>query len=251
MEKLEPFPAWTVEVYIAVFGVWFSIDSLFSWNGHRRCSRKSSVFAGQEAVFMVQPLARPVADLIEAFSRLPGVGPKTASRLTFYLLREPQEVALALADALAALADQTVLCELCFNVTEASPCPICADPGRDQRVICIVEEPLDVLAVDRTGAFAGVYHVLHGALSPIDGVFPEQLRIAELMTRVRATPPDEVILATNPSLEGENTAAYIHQQLMRDDIKVTRLARGLPIGGDLEYTDEVTLARALEGRRSM
>jgi recombination protein RecR len=200
---------------------------------------------------MVQTLARPVADLIEAFSRLPGIGPKTASRLTFYLLREPEEFALGLAEALQALRVGTVLCERCFNVAEHSPCPICADSGRDPSVICVVEEPLDVLAVERTGAFRGQYHVLHGALSPIDGIYPEKLRIVELVERVHEMKPREIILATNPSLEGENTAAYIHQQLIQLGIRVTRLARGLPVGGDLEYTDEVTLARALEGRRSM
>jgi recombination protein RecR len=200
---------------------------------------------------MVQTLARPVADLIEAFSRLPGIGPKTASRLTFYLLREPEELALGLSEALQALRAGTVLCERCFNVAEQSPCPICADSGRDPSVICVVEEPLDVLAIERTRAFRGQYHVLHGALSPIDGIYPEKLRIAELVERVREGRPREIILATNPSLEGENTAAYIHQQLAQLGANVTRLARGLPVGGDLEYTDEVTLARALEGRRSM
>jgi recombination protein RecR len=175
----------------------------------------------------MQNLAKPVADLIAAFSRLPGIGPKTASRLTFYLLREREGLALALADALRALHQGTVECERCFNIAETSPCPICADPGR------------------------GVYHVLHGALSPIDGVYPEKLRIAELLERVRTVRPREVILATNPTLEGENTAAYIHQQLALSEVTVTRLARGLPVGGDLEYTDEVTLARALEGRRAM
>ncbi|PKO22654.1 MAG: recombination protein RecR [Chloroflexi bacterium HGW-Chloroflexi-1] len=200
---------------------------------------------------MTQTLARPVADLIEAFSRLPGIGPKTASRLTFYLLREPEGLALSLAEALKALSTGTVLCERCFNVAEQSPCPICVDPTRDQEVICVVEEPLDVLAVERTGAYRGVYHVLHGALSPIDGIYPEKLRIAELVERVRGAAPREVILATNPSLEGENTAAYIHQQLQHASVSVTRLARGLPVGGDLEYTDEVTLSRALEGRRAM
>jgi recombination protein RecR len=200
---------------------------------------------------MAQPLARPVANLIEALSRLPGIGPKTASRLTFYLLRDPDGLALALAEALQALSAGTVLCERCFNVAEQSPCPICADPARDQGLICVVEEPLDVLAVERTGSYYGVYHVLHGALSPIDGVYPEKLRITELAERVRADSPREIILATNPSLEGENTAAYIQQVLAPTDVLLTRLARGLPVGGDLEYTDEVTLARALEGRRSM
>jgi recombination protein RecR len=200
---------------------------------------------------MAQTLARPVSQLIELLSRLPGIGPKTASRLTFYLLREPSGLAEALAEALEALGTGTVLCEQCFNIAEQTPCPICADPGRDQSVICVVEEPMDVLAVERTGAYRGVYHVLHGALSPIDGIYPEKLKITELVDRVVATSPREVILATNPSLEGENTAAYVHQQLAATGVNVTRLARGLPMGGDLEYADEVTLSRALEGRRSM
>ena len=200
---------------------------------------------------MPQMLARPVADLIEVLSRLPGIGPKTASRLTFYLLRNQDGLAEALAEALQALRSGTVLCERCFNIAEQSPCAICSDSGRDQGTICVVEEPLDVLAVERTGEYRGVYHVLHGALSPIDGVYPEKLRIAELVTRAQASRPREVILATNPSLEGENTAAYIYQQLLPLGVNVTRLARGLPVGGDLEYTDEVTLARALEGRGSM
>jgi recombination protein RecR len=200
---------------------------------------------------MPQMLARPVADLIEVFSRLPGIGPKTASRLTFYLLREPEGLAQALAEALQALCSGTVICERCFNIAEHSPCAICADPSRDQGTVCVVEEPLDLLAVERTGEYKGVYHVLHGALSPIDGIYPDKLRIAELVVRIRASRPQEVILATNPSLEGENTAAYIHQQILPLGVNVTRLARGLPVGGDLEYTDEVTLARALEGRRSM
>ncbi len=200
---------------------------------------------------MTQTLARPVANLIELLARLPGIGPKTASRLTFYLLREPSGLAAALGEALIGLGSGTVLCETCFNVTESSPCPICADPTRDLDVICVVEEPMDVLAIERTGAYRGSYHVLHGALSPIDGIYPEKLRIAELVERVSGDRPREVILATNPSLEGENTAAYIHQQLAATGVFVTRLARGLPMGGDLEYADEVTLSRSLEGRRTM
>jgi recombination protein RecR len=200
---------------------------------------------------MAQTLARPVANLIDLLARLPGVGPKTASRLTFYLLREPNGLAEALAEALAAIGTATVECEQCFNIAEQSPCPICSDAGRDHTLICVVEEPMDLLAIERTGSFHGVYHVLHGALSPIDGVYPEKLRIAELVDRVRGSQPQEVILATNPSLEGENTAAYIYQQLGNLGVPVTRLARGLPMGGDLEYADEVTLSRALEGRRSM
>lgn len=200
---------------------------------------------------MAQTLARPVANLIDLLARLPGVGPKTASRLTFYLLREPNGLADALAEALSVLSTGTVECEQCFNIAEQSPCPICGDASRDQTLICVVEEPMDLLAIERTGSYRGVYHVLHGALSPIDGVYPEKLRIAELVDRVRAKRPREVILATNPSLEGENTAAYIYQQLGNLDAPVTRLARGLPMGGDLEYADEVTLSRALEGRRAM
>jgi recombination protein RecR len=200
---------------------------------------------------MAQTLARPVADLIAAFSRLPGIGPKTASRLTFFILREGGDLAQTLAEALQALRSGTVQCVHCFNIAEVSPCPICADAGRDHRTICVVEEPLDVLAVERTAAFRGVYHVLHGALSPINGIYPEKLRIAELVDRVKTGAPAEVILATNPSLEGENTAAYVHQLLLATGVRVTRLARGLPVGGDLEYTDEVTLSRALEGRRAM
>ena len=200
---------------------------------------------------MAQSLARPVADLIEVLSRLPGIGPKTASRLTFYLLREPDGLTLALSEALQALRSGTVLCERCFNIAEASPCPVCSDLTRDQETICVVEAPLDVLAIERTGAYRGVYHVLHGALSPIDGVYPEKLRIAELIDRVRSAKPAEIILATNPSLEGENTAAYIQQQMAPLNVNLTCLARGLPVGGDLEYTDEVTLARAMEGRRTI
>jgi recombination protein RecR len=200
---------------------------------------------------MSQTLARPVSNLIELLSRLPGIGPKTASRLTFYLLREPNGLAEALSTALAALSVGTVLCQRCFNIAEQSPCPICADLSRDQTLICVVEEPMDVLAIERTGAYRGIYHILHGALSPIDGIYPEKLRIAELIERVCVGGPREVILATNPSLEGENTAAYIHQQLQTCGVDITRLARGLPVGGDLEYTDEVTLSRALEGRRAM
>ena len=200
---------------------------------------------------MADTLARPVAALIDAFSRLPGIGPKTASRLTFYLLREPDGLAEALADALHELRSGTIVCQQCFNIAEESPCALCGDSARDHSTICVVEEPLDVLAVERAGEYHGIYHVLHGALSPINGVFPEKLKIAELVERVQAGHPREVILATNPSLEGENTAAYVYQQLAPLGARVTRLARGLPVGGDLEYTDEVTLARAFEGRRAM
>jgi recombination protein RecR len=201
-------------------------------------------------------LIEPVARLIEAFSRLPGVGPKTAQRLTYHLLRAPDAEARTLAAALVAVRDQVVFCERCFNISDAPLCPICRDPTRDQTRICVVEEPLDVLALERTGEFRGLYHVLQGAVSPIDGVGPERLRIRELLVRVddareEGRPFDEIVLATNPTLEGEATAMYIAERLDGAVGVVTRIARGLPVGGDLEYADEVTLIRALQGRRAM
>ncbi|MER3401078.1 MAG: recombination protein RecR [Thermoflexus sp.] len=194
---------------------------------------------------------QPIARLIEALVRLPGIGPKTASRLAFYLLRAPTEEVMALAEALRTLKEQTRLCEVCFNITDESPCAICRDERRDHGLICVVEEPLDVLAIERTGEYPGVYHVLHGVISPMDGIGPEDLKIRELVERVRREAPREVILATNPSLEGENTAVYIHRLLLPLGVRVTRLARGLPVGGDLEYADEITLVRALQGRQEM
>jgi recombination protein RecR len=199
----------------------------------------------------MQIAPEPVARLIEEFSRLPGIGPKTASRLTFFLLRSPAEQAESLAEALRQLRERIIFCSTCFNITEESPCPICRDEGRDRSLICVVEEPLDVLAIERTREYRGLYHVLHGAISPVDGIGPEDLKIRELINRLRAEPVEEVILATNPSLEGEATAMYLHRQLMPLGVRVTHLARGLPVGGDLEYADEITLARALEGRREM
>jgi len=193
----------------------------------------------------------PIARLIEALVKLPGIGPKTASRLAFYLLRAPDEEVMALAEALRELKQQTRLCEVCFNITDESPCAICRDERRDHGVICVVEEPLDVLAIERTGEYRGVYHVLHGVISPMDGIGPEHLRIRELVERVQREAPREVILATNPSLEGENTAVYIHRLLAPLGMRITRLARGLPVGGDLEYADEITLVRALQGRQEM
>jgi recombination protein RecR len=201
-------------------------------------------------------LIEPVARLIEAFARLPGIGPKTAQRLTYHLLRAPDAEATALADALVAVRDQVVFCERCFNISDAPLCPICRDPGRDQTRLCVVEEPLDVLALERTGEFKGLYHVLHGAISPIDGVGPERLKIRELLQRADAasrdgTPFSEVIIATNPTLEGEATAMYLAERLETVVGVVSRIARGLPVGGDLEYADEVTLIRALQGRRQL
>ena len=194
---------------------------------------------------------KPVQRLIDEFSRLPGIGPKSASRLTYFLLRGDGQQPRDLAQALIELKERTRFCSVCFNITEADPCPVCADPSRSNGLICVVEEPLDVLALERTGQFKGRYHVLHGALSPVEGVGPEDLRIRELIARIKAEPVREVILATNVSLEGEATAMYIQKQLAPLGPKVTRLARGLPVGGDLEYADETTLARALEGRSEM
>jgi recombination protein RecR len=193
----------------------------------------------------------PVTRLIEALAQLPGIGPKTASRLTFYLLRRPAEQAEALADAIRDLKQKTVFCSTCFNITEASPCAICRDEGRDRSIICVVEEPLDVLAIERTGEYRGLYHVLDGAISPVEGIGPDELRINELMARLRREPVAEVLLATNPNLEGEATAMYLMQLLRPLGVRVTRLARGLPVGGDLEYADSVTLGRALQGRLEM
>jgi recombination protein RecR len=193
----------------------------------------------------------PVTRLIEAFAQLPGIGPKTASRLTFYLLRRPAEQSEALADALHDLKQKTVFCSSCHNITEQSPCAVCRDDSRDRSIICVVEEPLDVLAIDRTGEFKGLYHVLHGSISPVDGIGPDELRIGELMARLQDEPVQEVLLATNPNLEGEATAMYLSRLIHPLGIRVTRLARGLPVGGDLEYADTVTLGRALEGRSEM
>jgi recombination protein RecR len=203
----------------------------------------------REKAMQIAPL--PVMRLIEEFSRLPGIGPKTASRLTFFLLRSPKEQAMALAEALKELKEKIKLCSVCFNVTEESPCPICRDDSRDRTTLCVVEEPLDVLALERTREYKGLYHVLHGAISPVDGIGPDELRIRELLERLRGRRFKEVILATNPSLEGEATAMYLHRQIAPLGIKVTRIAHGLPVGGDIEYADELTLTRALEGRREM
>ena len=199
----------------------------------------------------MQTIAAPVTALIEEFARLPGIGPKTAQRLTFFILRSPADQARRLAEAITRVKESIISCSICFNITEASPCPICANTQRDHDLICVVEEPLDVLALEKTGVFKGLYHVLHGALSPVEGIGPKDLRIEELVRRVADGHVREVILATNPNYEGEYTASYIAPLLTPHNAKVTRLARGLPIGGDLEYADEETLSRALEGRREM
>lgn len=196
-------------------------------------------------------LPRSVQRLIDEFARLPGIGPKSASRLTFYLLRATDNQPLDLAAALQDLKERTRLCSVCFNITEDDPCPICADETRDARLLCVVEEPLDVLAIERSRAYNGRYHVLHGAISPVEGIGPEDLRIGELVARVGGGRFTEIILATNPTLEGESTALYLQRRLADTGIRMTRLARGLPVGGDLEYTDEITLGRALEGRQDV
>jgi recombination protein RecR len=194
--------------------------------------------------------------LIEALTQLPGIGPKTASRLAFYLWRAPAETALALAEALRDLKANTRLCSVCFNITESDPCPICADSTREHDLVCVVEDPMDVAAIERARSYRGVYHVLHGVLSPINGIGPDDLRIDALVVRVHRAaaagrPIREVILATNPTVEGEMTAAFIQRKLAGLGVNITRLARGLPVGSDLEYADEVTLSRALEGRQRL
>ncbi len=205
---------------------------------------------------MAATLIEPVARLIEAFARLPGIGPKTAQRLTYHLLRAPDAEARALARALVAVRDEVVFCDRCFNISDSPLCRICLDDARDNGRLCIVEEPLDVLAIERTGEFRGRYHVLHGAISPIDGIGPDRLKIRELLVRVdeasaEGKPIEEVIVATNPTLEGEATAMYLNERLEGRVGSVTRIARGLPVGGDLEYADDVTLIRALQGRRAL
>jgi recombination protein RecR len=196
-------------------------------------------------------IAEPISRLVQEFSRLPGIGPKTASRLTYYLLRAADEQAIALAEAIRQLKERLVYCEICLNVAEESPCAICANEQRDHSIVCVVEEPLDVLAIERTGQYSGVYHVLHGAISPVEGIGPDELRIRELVNRIARGTISEVVLATNPSLEGEATAMYLARLIGAAGPKITRIATGLPIGGDLEYADEVTLGKAMEGRRAM
>lgn len=238
----------------------------------------------------MQPLAQPVSNLIEAFSQLPGIGPKSASRLAYFLLRSDSAISLNLATALQELKENTLFCDSCHNIADRNPCAVCADIQRDRSTICVVEEPLDVQAIERTREYRGLYHVLHGAISPVDGIGPEDLKVAELLQRIQqasaaaptapvisqdvqfgtadsaspelgASQPSgtdtgsveirEILLATNPSLEGDATAMYISRLIKPLGIRVTRLARGLPVGGDLEYADEVTLGRALEGRSEM
>jgi recombination protein RecR len=195
--------------------------------------------------------AAPLARLIDEFHKLPGIGPKSAQRLAYYLLRMPPADAQALASAILEVKERVTLCSICQNVTEVDPCRVCSDDRRDQGTICVVEEPLDILALERSHSYQGLYHVLHGAISPMDGIGPEDLKMTELLQRMRSDQVREIILATNPNLEGEATAMYLTRLIKPLGVKVTRLARGLPVGGDLEYADDVTLARALEGRQEM
>src|SRR5437016_10332536 len=216
-----------------------------------RSSAASPVASGFRGCDLPTALARPLARVFDELSKLPGVGPKTAQRLAYHILRASAGDAEALAAAVRSVKTDLRYCSVCFNIAETDPCAICSSDERDRRVVCVVEEPLDVLAIERTGQFKGVYHVLHGAISPVNGVRPDDLRIAELVQRARTAGVEELILATNPNLEGDATAMYIAQLISQNGIRVTRLARGLPMGGDLEYADEVTVSRALEGRRGL
>jgi recombination protein RecR len=201
----------------------------------------------------MQLLPDPLQRLVQALERLPGIGPKTASRLAFYLLRSPDDLSKELAGALSELKSAIGQCSTCFNFTLSGreQCEVCANPERDASLICVVEEALDVLALERTAGYHGRYHVLHGALSPIEGIGPDDLKIRQLLDRMKSSQVKEIIIATNPSMEGDATALYLSQQLQPFAVKVTRLARGLPMGGDLEYADQSTLLRALSGRQAM
>ncbi len=195
------------------------------------------------------PTVEPVSKLIQELNKLPGIGPKSAQRLAYHLLRVPEEQARLLADALLSLKQKTTLCSICFNVTEPDPCSICRSAQRDRSRICIVEQPQDILALEHTRIYDGLYHVLHGAISPTEGVGTDDIRIKELMERLQGSSVSEVILATNLTLEGEQTAMYLNKLISPLAIRVTRLARGLPFGTELEYADDVTLTRAIEGRQ--
>ena len=192
-----------------------------------------------------------MARLVEEFHKLPGIGPKTAQRLAFYLIRMPEEQARALAEAVLAVKDRIVLCSQCYNITESDPCDICDDPERDRSRICVVEEALDVVALEKTRTYRGLYHVLHGVISPMNGIGPDDLKIQPLLGRVRGEEVNEVILATNPNVEGEATAIYLGKLLKPIGVRVTRIAMGLPVGSDLEYADEVTLHKAMVGRHEI
>lgn len=190
-------------------------------------------------------------ELIQELSKLPGIGRKSAQRISFYILKVPEEEVIRLASTIESAKRKLKLCSICFNLTEVDPCVICADPERDKTTICVVEEPSDVLALDRIKEYKGLYHVLHGAISPLDGIGPEKLKVKELIDRLKSGEVEEVILATNPDAEGEATSIYLSKLLKPLGVKITRIARGLPVGSDLDYADEVTLTRALEGRKEI
>lgn len=200
---------------------------------------------------MSKAIPEPITKLIQALSRLPGIGPKTASRLAYFMLRAPDDLVDNLVLALQNVKANTMFCSTCWNITASNPCPICVDEERDQHTLAVVEEPMDLLAIERTGIYRGVYHVLHGSISPVNGIGPDNLKIRELVARVSHQKIVEVIIATNPGMEGDATAMYIQRELIRTPVKVTRLARGLPTGGDIEYVDTVTLSRALQGRSEL
>ncbi len=197
------------------------------------------------------PTPEPITRLIEAFHRLPGIGPKSAQRLAYHVLRAPEQDAQALATALVDVKQRIKFCSVCVNITESDPCLYCSDERRDRSLVCVVEQPLDILALERAGGMRGMYHVLHGVLNPMDGIGPEDLHIRELLARLQNGVVKEVIMATNPSLEGEATGMYVQRLVAPLGVRVTRLARGLPSGAALEYTDDLTLARALEGRQEI
>jgi recombination protein RecR len=198
------------------------------------------------------PSAAPsLARLIQELNKLPGIGPKSAQRLAYYIIRLPNEEAYDLAEAINAVKQNIVFCQECQNLTDTSPCSICTSPHRNRQQICVVEDPLDVLALERTRCYQGLYHVLHGAISPLNGIGPEQLKLKELFPRLASGEVKELVIATNPTLEGEATAMYISRHVAHTDLKVTHLARGLPVGGSLEYSDELTLSRAFQGRQEL
>jgi len=218
--------------------------------GLSRISQTNFIFLIE---WYVMKIARPIAALIESFQKLPGIGPKSAQRLTYYLLHVPQTQLDDFAESISRLKKDTVLCSVCKNVSETDPCPICSDPSRDKTQIMVVEEPLDILAFEKTGRFKGVYHVLHGAINPLENIGPDEIYIDPLIDRVKGSKVKEIIIATNPTMEGEATAMYLKKQLTAANShpRVTRLGMGIPTGADLEYADEVTLTQALEGRREL
>jgi len=195
--------------------------------------------------------AEPMTRLIDELKKLPGIGSKSAQRLAFHILRSSDADAEALAAAVHDVKQKLRLCSICNNITDIEPCTYCSNPTRNQRLVCVVEEPTNIAAIEKTRHFNGVYHVLHGSISPLHGVGPEQLRVSNLVSRVKAGQVDEVILATNPTVEGEATAVYLFEELKRPGLKVTRIAMGIPVGSDIEYTDEVTMLKAIEGRREL